>query len=246
MVQRIAIVTGGGAGIGAACCKRLAGCGTAVAVADIDFAAAKKIAGEIAESGGCALALQVDMADVAGIRGMVAAVISELGDVHVLVNNAGLLHTTPPMEITEEEWDKISNVNLKGVFFACQAVLPCFEKNHYGKIVNMSSMAGRNGGFANGVAYSATKAGVIGLTKALAARLGNQGINVNAICPGTTQTDILRNIAPDKLEELKGKIPLGRLGQVDDIAALVAFLCSEEASFITGATIDINGGMYIG
>jgi 3-oxoacyl-[acyl-carrier protein] reductase len=177
---------------------------------------------------------------------MAAFAADAFGGIDILINNAGLLHSTPVEEITEEEWDRISDVNLKAVFFACQAVLPYFKERGGGKIVNMSSLAGRNGGFANGLAYSATKAGIIGLTKGLATRLAGFSVNVNAICPGTTRTDILKSFSDDKIHELEGKIPLGRLGSVDDIANAVCFLCADEASFITGVSLDVNGGMYIG
>ena len=170
----------------------------------------------------------------------------KLGGVDILVNNAGILHSTQIEDVTEQEWDKICDINLKAVFFAVQACTAHFKEKRYGKIVNMSSLAGRSGGIANGIVYSATKAGVIGLTKGLATRLAPWNINVNCVCPGTTKTDILKTFTDEKLKELETKIPLGRLGSTEDIANVVCFLCSDEASFMTGATVDVNGGMYIG
>lgn len=240
------IVTGGANGIGRGCCVKFASMGANVLVADIDIKSAEKTADGIVASGGSAKPFYVDLTKVDHIREMVRFAAEEFGGVHILVNNAGLLHSTAIEDITEEEWDRISAVNLKAVFFACQSVLPYFKKNGWGRIVNMSSLAGRNGGFANGLAYSATKAGVIGLSRGLATRLAKYGINVNAICPGTTRTDILREFTDEKIRELEGKIPLGRLGSIEDIANAVCFLCSEEASFITGVSLDVNGGMYIG
>jgi NAD(P)-dependent dehydrogenase (short-subunit alcohol dehydrogenase family) len=240
------IVTGGANGIGRGCCMKFASLGANVAVADIDIKKAQETAKQITAAGGSAKPFHVDLTNVKEILAMARFAAEEFGGVHILVNNAGLLHSTAIEDITEEEWDRISAVNLKAVFFACQAVLPYFKKNGWGRIVNMSSLAGRNGGFANGLAYSATKAGVIGLTKGLATRLAKYNINVNAICPGTTRTDILREFTDEKIHELEGKIPLGRLGSVEDIANAVSFLCAEEASFITGVSLDVNGGMYIG
>lgn len=244
--DKVAIVTGGAKGIGKMCAVKLAEHGACVAIADIDLENAKKTAEEIVKAGGKAGAYQVNLGRVDEIREMTAAVEKEMGGIHILVNNAGILHSTPIEEITEKEWDLISDINLKGVFFAVQSVVPVFKKQRYGKIVNMSSMAGRNGGFANGLAYSATKAGIIGLTKGLAYRLAEWNINANCICPGTTATDIIRQFTPEKIRELEAKIPMGRLGRVEDIANAVCFLSSDEAGFITGATLDVNGGMYIG
>lgn len=243
---KVAIVTGSAKGIGKACAVKLAKHGAAVAIVDVDLVNAEKTAQEIREAGGVAKAYKVDLSKVAEIQEMEAAVERDLGGVHILVNNAGILHSTPLEEITEKEWDLITDINLKGVFFAVQSVVPTFKKQKYGKIVNMSSMAGRNGGFANGLGYSATKAGVIGLTKGLATRLAEWNINANSVCPGTTATDIIKQFTPEKIKELESKIPMGRLGEVEDIANTVCFLCSDEAGFITGVSLDVNGGMYIG
>ena len=246
LLDRVAIVTGGGNGIGQCCCIKLAEHGVRVIVADIDAIAAEKTVAEIENAGGSGRSFLADLAKVTEIRNMVAFTVQEYGGVQILINNAGLLHTTDIEDITETEWDTLCDVNLKAAFFACQAVIPHFKKNMYGRIVNISSLAGRNGGFTNGVAYSATKAGVIGLSRGLATRLAKYNINVNTVCPGTTRTNILDHLTPEKIKDLEMKIPLGRLGEVEDTANMVRYLCSDEASFITGATIDVNGGMYIG
>lgn len=242
----VAIVTGGGNGIGKACCMKLAQHGIKVVIADIDGEAAEQTAEEIRLMGQEASSFYVNLVNVSEIKEMVVFAAERYGGISILVNNAGILQTTEIENITETEWDQISDINLKAMFFACQAVLPYMKKNQYGRIVNMSSVAGRNGGFANGLAYSVTKAGVIGLSKGLATRLAKDNINVNTVCPGTTKTPILDGFTEEKVCELIEKIPLKKLGEVGDIANLVYFLCSEESSFITGATIDINGGMYIG
>ena len=245
-MTKVAIVTGGAGGIGRECCLKLTEAGVSIIVADIDYAAAQETASDITSAGGNATAIHTDLSSVSEIQKMVALTVEKHGTVHILVNNAGIMHTTGIEDITENEWDSICSVNLKAVFFACQAVIPHFKANRYGKIVNISSLAGRNGGFAPGLAYSASKAGVIGLSKGLASRLAGYNINVNTVCPGTTRTTILDCISAEGIRELEQKIPLGRLGESADTANLVRFLCSDEASFITGATIDINGGMYIG
>ena len=164
----------------------------------------------------------------------------------ILVNNAGIFHATPIEEITEQEWDNIVDINLKSVFFATQKVLPYMKEKKSGKIVNLSSLAGRNGGFTNGMGYSATKAGIIGLTRGFAARLAQYGINVNAVAPGSTDTGILDGLGESEIRSLTEKIPLGRFGKTAEIASVVAFLCSDEAAFMTGAVVDVNGGMYFG
>ncbi len=246
LAGKTAIVTGGANGIGKRCCEMLAQYGANVVIGDLDVTKANETVKAIRSDGGNAVFFKVNLASVRQTYDMVKFAADTYGGVDILVNNAGILHSTPIEEITESEWDLICAVNLKAVFFACQAVLPYFKLAGGGKIVNMASLAGRNGGIANGLAYSATKAGVIGLTRGLATRLAKYSVNANAVCPGTTDTAILSSFTAEKIEELKGKIPLGRLASVDDIANAVCFLCSEEASFITGVTLDVNGGMYIG
>ena len=246
MTGKTAIITGAARGIGKACAEKLARCGAQVVLADIDEAEANRAASAFQKEGLKAAAYRVDMSSVTQIRRMMDEVIAKFGGVDILVNNAGILHSTQIEDVTEQEWDKICDINLKAVFFAVQACTAHFKEKRYGKVVNMSSLAGRSGGIANGIAYSATKAGVIGLTKGMATRLAPWSINVNCVCPGTTRTDILKTFTDEKIKELETKIPLGRLGSAEDIANVVCFLCSDEAGFMTGATVDVNGGMYIG
>lgn len=243
---RTAIVTGGAKGIGKGCCEMLAALGANVVIADMNFEGAKTVEKELTDKGLSAMAVSVNVKKVDDIKDMVAKTVERFGDVHILINNAGILHTTPIEDITEAEWDNIVDINLKSVFFATQAVLPYMKKNKYGKILNLSSLAGRNGGIANGLGYSATKAGIIGLTRGFASRLAADSINVNAIAPGSTDTGILDSLSPEKTAALVAKIPLGRFGKTEEIANSIVFMVSDEASFITGAVLDVNGGMYFG
>ena len=243
---RVALVTGAGQGIGRACAEHLAEKGMAVVVADLQAGMAEQVAAALRQRGYESSSVTVDVADVAAVKDTVARVAREYGRVDVLVNNAGILHTTPIQEITEAEWDHILAVNLKGAFFVSQQVLPLMVAKHWGRIINIASIAGRMGGYSNGLAYSASKAGLIGLTMGMARRVAEFGITVNAVAPGTTRSPILDKIPDAQLEELRQRIPIKRLGEPQDTAVLVAFLASEEAGFITGAVVDVNGGMFMG
>ncbi|MEG0258100.1 MAG: SDR family NAD(P)-dependent oxidoreductase [Christensenella sp.] len=245
-VGRTAIVTGGAKGIGRGCCELLAKNGADVMVADMNIEGAEAVAKALVSEGFSAQAVQVNVKSVSDVQSMVKQTAAAFGGVDILINNAGILHTTPIEDITEEEWDNIVDINLKSVFFATQAVLPYMKEKHYGKILNLSSLAGRNGGIANGLGYSATKAGIIGLTRGCASRLAKFGINVNAIAPGSTDTGILDTLSQEKIDNLVASIPLGRFGKTEEIANAAVFLCSDEASFVTGAVLDVNGGMYFG
>ena len=246
MDQKIAIVTGAGQGIGRAIAIALAQNGSVPVIVDVNGDTASKVAEEINSLDVPAVSLKVDVSKVSEIENMVKQVVDKFGTVDVLVNNAGILHATQIEAITEEEWDRMMAVNLKSVFFASQQVLPYMKKKRWGRIINMSSLAGRMGGYGNGVGYAATKAGIIGLSMSMARRVAPFNITVNALAPGTTESEILKSFTPERIEELKKMVPLGRLGKPEDIAALCAFLATEQAGFITGAVIDINGGMFMG
>ena len=242
---KVAVVTGAGQGLGKAIAESLAQKGACVALADIQFDKVKQVAAVIARAGGKALPLEADVSKVADIRRMIQATVDGFGGLDILVNNAGILHLTAIEDITEEEWDRMMAVNLKSVFFSIQQALPFMKEKKGGRIISISSLAGRMGGYTNGVAYSASKAGIIGLTRAVARRVADFGITVNAIAPGTTETDIIKGLSPGQIDMLKQSIPLKRLGRPDNVSELVSFLCSEAADFITGAVIDVNGGIYM-
>lgn len=242
----VAIVTGSVQGIGLAIAEEFLREGANVALFDINDEKGKAVEAALSTHGERAKYFHCDVSKVAEIDAAVNMVARTFGTVNILVNNAGILHSTKVEDITEEEWDRMMAINLKSVFFMSQKVLPFFKQNGKGKIVNTSSLAGRMGGYANGLGYSATKAGIIGLTYGLARRVAGLKVNVNAVAPGTTETDILKAFTPEKIQELRESVPIKRLGKPEDIANLVVFLASSKADFITGAVIDINGGMFTG
>jgi len=243
---KTAIVTGGAKGIGRGCVDFLAKNGANVVIADVNEEMAKIAEIELKKCGLNVKAIRVDVRSVDDIEAMVGAAVDSFGTLDILINNAGILHLTEIEDITEEEWNNIMEVNLKSVFFTTQKVLPYMKAKRYGKIMNLSSLAGRNGGIVNGIAYSATKAGIIGLTRGFAARLAKYHINVNAVAPGSTDTGILDRLNEKEVAELVAKIPIGRYGTVHEIVSAIMFLCSDDASYITGAVLDVNGGMYFG
>ena len=241
---RIALVTGAARGMGRATALTLARRGATVAVNDVRRAAAEAVAAEIEAAGGRAMLCPGDVSDEAQVEAMVAAVVARSGTVDILVNNAGILSATSPLEtIPLAEWQRMLAVNVTGVFLCTRAVLPIMKAQRRGKIVNVSSSAGRCTSTFGGAHYTTAKAAVLGLTRHTAREAAPFGINVNAVAPGSMDTDMVRELAtPEHLEEERRQIPLGRFGTAEDEANLVAFLCSEEASYLSGATIDINGG----
>ena len=245
--KEVAIITGGARGIGRAIAERFCLEGAKAAIVDVDekegVLSAKSIR---SETGGEAQFFKCNVKNVDEIKDCIKSIKDKYGRIDILVNNAGILHTTPIEDITEEEWDIIMAINLKSVFFMSQQVIPHMKEAGGGAILNISSLAGRMGGYANGLGYTASKAGIIGLTYGFANRLAKYKINVNAMAPGTTKTDILKDIPKDQLEDLKASIPIGRIGKTEDMANAAVFLTSSQADFITGAVLDINGGMFVG
>lgn len=242
------IVTGGGGGIGGAACRRFAKEGARVAVFDMNLEAAQRVAADIAESGGKAVAFKCDITNRAEVDAAVTATETQLGPVGVLVNNAGWDVFKPFVKTVPTEWDKLIAINLVGALNMHHAVLPGMVERKYGHIVNVASDAARGGSSGEAV-YSACKGGLVALSKTLAREHARQGITVNVVCPGPTDTALLAGVAegardPAKLiEAFKSAIPLGRLGQPDDLANAIAFFGSDDASFITGQVISVSGGL---
>lgn len=241
---RVVIVTGAGRGMGRATALLFGREGANVVVNDINPQAACAVAEEIRRAGGAAIDLVADVSDPEQVSRMVDRVLAQYGAIDILVNNAGIARTTSPLElISDEEWSAIIGVDLTGVFYCMRAVLPHMKARCFGKIVNISSSAGRSVSTFAGAHYTAAKAGVLGLTRHAAREYAPFHININAIAPGTIETELLYDHASaERIAAEAKKIPLGRLGTPEDEANLVAFLASEEASYITGATVDINGG----
>ena len=244
--RRVAIVTGGGSGIGLAISERLVGDGNAVAIFDRDGASAEAAAAKIVASGGTAAGLTVDVTDRPRIDAAVTEVRESLGRPTILVNSAGLDGFSSFLKITAEVWNRIIAVNLTGTFDCCQAVVPDMLEEKWGRIVNISSSSAQ-GGQPMMTHYVATKAGVIGFTKALALELGPKGITVNTIPPGFIDTPMLRGseargLLGDGVDAHTARTPVRRVGRPEDIAAATSFLVREEASYITGQVIGVNGG----
>jgi len=236
----VAIVTGAARGIGRAIAERLIHNGFTVAITDLDEQAAQATATEL--NSAQAFALGVDVTDPASIKQMVDAVVERAGGVDVLVNNAGIAGVAAPVaSYPLAEWRRIMAVNLDGVFLCCQAVLPSMLERGSGRIINIASISGKEGN-PNMSAYSSSKAAVIGFTKALAKEVATQGILVNCVTPAVIETDILQQLTKEAVSYMVAKIPMGRTGQPSEVAALVAWLASEDCTFSTGAVFDISGG----
>jgi len=238
---RIALVTGGGGGIGGAIAGKLLAEGCTVFVADIDAEAARRSAGRL---GGAAHALRIDVARPDDVRNGVDRIVERHGTLDILVNNAGILKTASVIDSSIEDWDEVCRINLSSVYYCIKAVLPIMLRKRYGRIVNIASMsAAKAGGVFGNVLYGTTKAGVVAFTKGFARELAPHGINVNAVAPGLLETPMTRDkLSQVSREQLLASMPMGRLASVDDIANAVAFLASDAAGYITGDTLVVDGG----
>lgn len=238
---KAAIVTGAAGGIGLACCRALVGEGARVVIADLDGAAAKARASEL---GSGTLGFGVDVANSRDVERLVEAAVSTFGRLDVLVTCAGVFHATPLDEITADEWDSVQAVNLKGTFLVAQAALEVMIPRGSGRIVTVASLAGQTGGIGAGASYAASKAGVVALTKSIARFAGPHGINANSVNPGLIETPMLDGWPQEALERTVAATPLGRMGTPEEVADTVVWLASDRASFVHGAHVDVNGGLY--
>ncbi len=241
---RAAVVTGAGSGIGRAIAVRLAKDDARIAVWDINGDGAAETAKMITDAGGQAIAVTVDCSDKDAIKAAADQTRAAFGPILILVNNAGIAPFVPYMETSEEVWDRVIRINLKGPHLVITEIMPDMLSAQWGRIINITSSSVQSGSFAQG-AYVASKGGLLGLTKALALEFAATGITVNMVPPGFVDTPMLR-AAPINIEEFAQSLPMKRVGKPEDIAAACAYLASEEASYITGQTISTNGGRYMG
>jgi len=241
---KVALITGGSRGIGKSISKRLASQGATVVINYIqNETAAEDTKKEIEESGGQVFTSKFDVADFDAVHEEVDKIIEKLGGLHILINNAGITKDTLLMRMKEEDWDNVISINLKGVFNCTKAVTRNMFKQREGRIVNLTSVVGEMGN-AGQTNYAASKAGIIGFTKACAREMASRGITVNAVSPGFIKTDITDELTEELKKDYISKIPLNRFGTPEDIASAVAFLVSYDAAYITGEVLRVNGGIY--
>jgi 3-oxoacyl-[acyl-carrier protein] reductase len=243
--DKVALVTGASQGIGRAIALAFAQSGAKVAVAARQVAKLEDLVKEIEAAGGEALAVPLDVADAAQVKAAFAAVLAKFGKLDVLVNNAAITKDTLALRMKLEDWDAVLRTNLTGTYLCIQQALGAMLKARYGRIVNITSVVAQTGnaGQAN---YVSSKAGVIGLTRAIAVEVASRSITVNAVAPGFIETPMTDPLSPELKEKMKSMIPLGRFGTDKEIASAVMFLASDEAAYITGQVLDVNGGMYMG
>ena len=244
MQGQVALVTGASRGIGAAIAQYLGKQGATVIGTATTQNGAEQIGAALQQAGVQGVGMALDVNDAAQVEAVLKQITEQFGDITILVNNAGVTRDTLLMRMKEDDWDAVLSTNLKSVFRLSQAVLRPMMKARYGRIINISSVVGHSGN-AGQTNYAAAKAGMTGFTKSLAQEVGSRGITVNCVAPGFIDTDMTRELAEEQRNRLLQQIPLGRLGQVEDIAAAVAFLASPAAGYISGETLHVNGGMYM-
>jgi 3-oxoacyl-[acyl-carrier protein] reductase len=237
-----AIVTGGAQGIGEGIVRRLAEAGATAAVVDLQFEQAREVASQLEGRGLKALAGQVDVSDRASVEKMIQLVLDQTGRIDILVNNAGIAGRAAPIwEQNDQDWQRVIDINLTGVFYCCRAAIPHMLQRGYGRVVNIASLAGKEGN-PNMTAYSASKAGVIAMSKSIAKEVAEYDICVNSVTPTVIRTPILDQLTEEQVEYMTSRIPRGRTGTVEEVAAVVHFLASPDCSFVTGQAYDVSGG----
>ncbi|KAB0486643.1 3-oxoacyl-[acyl-carrier protein] reductase [Pseudomonas reinekei] len=245
-MKKVALVTGAAQGLGFVIAERLLKAGYCVAISDRDYEGAKLAAIKLDASGECTLAIELDVSSKPAFEKGLGAVLGKWGAVHVLVNNAAVTKTTPLMQISPEEFDSVVGLNLRSIFLGCQVVGAYMAETGFGRIFNMASLAGQNGGTATGAHYAASKGAIVTLTKIFAKEFASRGVTVNAIAPGPIDSPMVRAAVPaDRMGALCSNIPVGRLGDAAFLGDLIVQFSGEDAYFATGSTLDINGGLFM-
>jgi 3-oxoacyl-[acyl-carrier protein] reductase len=240
MPDRVALISGAGQGMGAASARRLAGDGRRLVLFDLHQEPLDALAAELSAAGAAVVTVR---GDVRSPQASVDAALTEFGRLDVLVNAAGILYGGSALDISEGEWDRVLDINLKGAFLISQCAARPMLDQGWGRIVHFSSTAGKTNSTLGGAHYTASKHGVLGIVRSMAIEFASRGVTVNAVCPGLIDTEMVRSsIAPDRAAEIAATFPVGRLGQPEEVADLVAFLAGEHSGYITGAALDINGG----
>lgn len=242
--RRVAIVTGGARGIGRAVVERLVADGCRVVVADLDGEGAQQVASAV-DPTGQSVGMAVDVSRYDDVERFAGQVRERYGRIDILVNNAGIIRRGNLATVTEADWDAVMAVNLKGTFNCCKHVAPVMLEQKWGRIINMASIAARLGDITSAPGYGPSKAGMVNLTKTLARELAPHGITVNAVAPHAIETEMSAQWSEETRQRVLAGVPVGRLGRPEEVAAVVAFLASDEAGFITGSTVDINGGAFM-
>ena len=244
LAGRTAVITGAGNGIGAAAARAFAQAGAHVALLDRDSAAVTRTAEEIGLLGGEALPFTADVTDSFAVEGLLDRVAEEWGRLDVVVNNAGIVRDATLEDVTDEDWDATLDVNLKGAMIVTRAAVPHMLRRGHGRILCASSLVARTGNYGQ-TAYAASKAGLIGMTRVWARELGPNGITANVVAPGFIDTDMVKSVPPKVVEQIKARLPAGRLGRPEEVANVYVFLASDLASFINGAVVGVDGGLLL-